>query len=606
MNTIFQARSLSKKCEAAYLDRYFPNSRLLEREEYKNRYGLETLPYSALSERECWGMLYSLERDGQGELSVTLQENAHTLVVGTTQVGKTWGHVMDSLGVLSAKKNKPQFMITDPKGEIYKNMAPLLRSRGYRVYSLNFKNVSHSDTWNPLLEIYDSYVALNRLEKALVFQPTLIRLGEFEMTSTLDEFERLGGFWAFDGKAIADRADADLAVANKRADIESETCALVDQLVDSMGAPCLDGCRDPGWPQGAMEILRGMIYLMLEDALDERSGFRREHMNFMNMQRYYEILREGVLNTASYNTVTPLLKNSKLFHKRTTDESLRHMRGFFENAPPTTRSYLGYFDNLMRNWFTPKLYSLANDQSVELDDGSGSPFAIFLVTRDYEKSDYFIAGLFVDWLYRQMLSRADAAPEGKLERELFFILDEFANIPVISAFSSKISTALSRRIVFQLYVQSYEQIESNYGAADAETIRANCNVELFLGSQSHQTKKTFSEKCGNTRVRALESVLCPDKCGTVEIPVLSINRLEELERGEGYLKRLNRPPSKTHFEMAYLCKEFRADPAFAYERPKQKLPYNDSVYVYSYLHHDRPMAYYGASAKDRVADQDIA
>ena len=54
--------------------------------------------------------------------------------------------------------------------------------------------------------------------------------------------------------------------------------------------------------------------------------------------------------------------------------------------------------------------------------------ALFLITRDYEKTDFLVAGLFVDWLYR----KAVEAHEKKLtKRELHFILDEFGNIPAI-------------------------------------------------------------------------------------------------------------------------------------------------------------------------------
>ena len=38
--------------------------------------------------------------------------------------------------------------------------------------------------------------------------------------------------------------------------------------MSSLGASAVQNSKDPGWQQGALEIIRGMIYLMLEDALD--------------------------------------------------------------------------------------------------------------------------------------------------------------------------------------------------------------------------------------------------------------------------------------------------------------------------------------------------
>lgn len=593
MNELFNVKSLCKKCEKEYNRKFFPNNNLLERDDYTREYNLKSFKYNELSNQEIWGMLYSMNRDANDELSVTFQDAAHTLVVGTTQVGKTWGHVMDSVYSLSAKKNKPCFMIADPKGEISENTTEILRKRGYRIFALNFKDTQYSNMWNPLLEIYDGWIEMNNLDKRLKFHSSLKGLGKFKLEDPHHTYEKVGCFWSIDNSAYSDVERANFAIAHKKSKIASSTSDLINQLVSSLGASAVQNSKDPGWQQGALEIIRGMIYLMLEDALDKRSGFQRENMNFMNMQRYYEIIREEVLS--GINNI-PLLRTTKLLHKKTTDDSIRHMRAFFENAPTTTRSYLGCFDNIMQDWFNPKIYSLANDNNINLDDYGEQPFAIFLITRDYEKSDYFIAGLFIDWVYKEMLLKAESNG-GKLSREMFFILDEFANIPVINGFTNKISTSLSRRIIFQLYVQSYEQIEGNYGIADAGTIRANCNVEIFLGSQSHKTKREFSEKCGTRRIRSLDAALSPDRKNLIEIPVLSINTLESLTPGDAYLKRLNRPASKTHFEMAYMCNELSHKKLSSEDLGISSIPYNDEIFVYKYLENNHTMELYDRANK---------
>ena len=588
MNDIFNARSLSKICEKEYTKRFYPNNSVLESDEYTKEYNLRTYSYGELSDREIWGMLYSMKHGKRGVLEVTFQDNAHTLVVGTTQVGKTWGHVMDSVYALSAKKNKPSFMITDPKGEISENTVETLRKRGYRIYALNFKDTQYSNMWNPLLEIYDSWMELNSITEKLKYHRSLSDLKNYTLEDDISDYEKSGHFWSFGEKAYARGVNADIAIAHKKSKIESQTADLINQLVASLGSNALESSKEPCWQLGALEVLKGLIYLMLEDALDERSGFSRENMNFMNMQRYYEIIRESVLSSSTQYQNASLRRTTKLCHKLGTDQSIRHMRAYFENAPSTSRSYLGVFENIMQDWFNPKLYSIANSNNVHIDTDDEQPFAIFLITRDYEKSDYFIAGLFIDWVYKQMLSKAEANG-GKLNNEMFFILDEFANIPVINSFTNKISTSLSRRIIFQLYVQSYEQIEGNYGISDAGTIRANCNVEIFLGSQSYKTKREFSEKCGTRRIKSLSSMITPDIRTLTESPAVSINALESLSAGDAYLKRLNKPVSKTHFEMAYLCNEL----SHSKLSPKQfgivSEPYNDGKFVYKYLYSEHNM-----------------
>jgi len=48
-------------------------------------------------------------------------------------------------------------VITDPKGEIYKNHSNLLRDRGYDIIVLNFRDPQKGNCWNPLSLPYNLY-----------------------------------------------------------------------------------------------------------------------------------------------------------------------------------------------------------------------------------------------------------------------------------------------------------------------------------------------------------------------------------------------------------------------------------------------------------------
>lgn len=43
-------------------------------------------------------------------------------------------------------------IITDPKGEIFRKTADMLKRKGYIVKVFNLKDMAHSDRWNPLSE----------------------------------------------------------------------------------------------------------------------------------------------------------------------------------------------------------------------------------------------------------------------------------------------------------------------------------------------------------------------------------------------------------------------------------------------------------------------
>jgi len=83
----------------------------------------------------------------------------HTLVIGATASGKTTA-IVDPLVNSLAKKGE-SMIITDPKGEIYKNHCNYLKSKGYNVLVLNFRDPSLGSAWNPLSLPYLLYKAGN-------------------------------------------------------------------------------------------------------------------------------------------------------------------------------------------------------------------------------------------------------------------------------------------------------------------------------------------------------------------------------------------------------------------------------------------------------------
>ena len=84
---------------------------------------------------------------------------SHTLVIGATGSGKTKS-VVDPL-VYSLAKARESMIITDPKGEIYREHSNMLRDRGYNIIVLNFRDPQNGNCWNPLTLPYQLYKAGN-------------------------------------------------------------------------------------------------------------------------------------------------------------------------------------------------------------------------------------------------------------------------------------------------------------------------------------------------------------------------------------------------------------------------------------------------------------
>ena len=89
---------------------------------------------------------------------------SHNLVIGSTGAGKTQDVVHPLVKILIKKGES--MIITDPKGEIYKESAGLLKERGYKIVVLNFREPQRGNSWNPLALPYKLYKRGN-VDKAM-------------------------------------------------------------------------------------------------------------------------------------------------------------------------------------------------------------------------------------------------------------------------------------------------------------------------------------------------------------------------------------------------------------------------------------------------------
>ena len=88
----------------------------------------------------------------------------HTMVIGASGSGKTQGIVHPQVKILA--KHGESMIITDPKGELYEQSYSLLKSKGYNIVLLNFRDPQHGQAWNPLSMPYRYYKEGNK-DKAM-------------------------------------------------------------------------------------------------------------------------------------------------------------------------------------------------------------------------------------------------------------------------------------------------------------------------------------------------------------------------------------------------------------------------------------------------------
>lgn len=77
--------------------------------------------------------------------------NANVLCVGGSGKWKTTGEVIPNLLHMG-----PSFVVTDPKGSVYKKTAAYLHKNGYKIQVLNLKTFKETDYYNPFCFIKDA------------------------------------------------------------------------------------------------------------------------------------------------------------------------------------------------------------------------------------------------------------------------------------------------------------------------------------------------------------------------------------------------------------------------------------------------------------------
>ncbi|MDE6833781.1 MAG: type IV secretory system conjugative DNA transfer family protein [Ruminococcus sp.] len=74
--------------------------------------------------------------------------NNNVLVVGASGCGKSTSFVEPNL--ITAKGN---YVVSDPKGTLYKKYSEYLKNKGYQVLKIDFQHPENSSHWNPLTEV---------------------------------------------------------------------------------------------------------------------------------------------------------------------------------------------------------------------------------------------------------------------------------------------------------------------------------------------------------------------------------------------------------------------------------------------------------------------
>lgn len=466
----------------------------------------------------------------------------NNLIIGITRSGKGEMLVVPSIDVYSRAEEKTSMVITDPKLELFKMSKATLEERGYDVYLLNLDDPLHSMGFNPLEQITEEYLKKNYAEAELLAQSFSFSIFNPNSPTNTDSFWQDTASSLLTALILAHIEDCvreDEEVNEKRYKLwkqkkekwevigEEEKQHLRERYAAMVGHAdlCLDS-RIPALPP------------------EDTFVYTKENQKKINM---YSII----------NTFTELARKKNKDHP-----DLTALDSYFSERPQLNRAKLKYagievagdrtkgsvFASMMAKLsiFTfENIAKMTAESSLNLSDvGFGSkPVAVFLAIPDFDKSNHFLATVFIRQLTFVLEKMATRNPSGRCDRKVKFLCDEFGNLPAIEGMESIITVCLGRNISFDLYIQAYAQVKKLYGD-DAETIMGNCGNQIFILTNDDNTAENFSKNLGT------ETILTAQRSGskldrkkhftenTEERRLLNMNQLEELMPGECVVKRV--------------------------------------------------------------------
>ena len=523
--------------------------------------------FSDLARCKNDGVLIRSELRGN-RLLTNMYKPIHTLILGTTGSGKTEGFVIPSINVLSSCASKPSLVITDPKGELYKKTGRKLLESGYEIKMLDLREPQKSTCWNPMDDAYTLFHRAHNLESEVkLFKG--VNPADTEYKHIASEYNN--EWFGFNGIAYPDKE-----MLNN--DLQGEQKILISRADDILHDIAMALCpvvneKDPTWERGAQDLIWGVMTAMLEDSLDPNSGMTREKFNLYNVNQicsYVDVGEDPYYTLRNYLMMRD--KSSPVISRTTTSVN---------NATGTTKSYMGIVLTSLSLFSDSGIAFATSKNEMNFDTFTDKPTALIIRVPDDVVTRHPIATMMISRVYKTLVERAEKNPDSKLERNVYFILDEFANLPKINDFANIITVSRGRGIFFEMVVQSYSQLNTKYGDTVAKTIRENCNIQIYIGSDDMTTKEEFSKLCGNMSALKTNKSKTKDKDGkgggenesqeAIQRPLIYPDELSVLPSETAIVKIFKEYPMKVKFNHSYKYPMFTRVPPDEKYAPLRRL-----------------------------------
>jgi type IV secretion system protein VirD4 len=426
-------------------------------------------------------------------------DDVHTLMIGASGVGKTAFFLYPNLEYACA--TGMSFLCTDTKGDLFRNYGAVAHDYyGYNIAVIDLRNPTRSDG-NNLLHLVNKYMDAYRADEHNL---------------------------------------AAKAKAEKYAKIISKT------IINSSGDSANYGQN--AFFYDAAEGLLTSVILLLAEFLPPDDDHPEERRHIISVFKMVQELLEP-------SKVKGKSQFQLLMAKLPAEHKAKWFAGAALNsAEQAMASVMSTVLSRLNAFLDSELEQiLCFDTAIDAEKFCNTKSAIFIVLPEEDVTKYFMVSLMIQQLYREILSVADEQG-GKLKNRVVFYCDELGTIPPIESLELIFSASRSRRLMMVPIIQSFGQLQKNYGKEGSEIIVDNCQCTIFGGfAPNSQTAEVLSKALGSRTV--MSGSISRGKndpsqsLQMMERPLMMPDELKSLPKGQFIVMKTGTHPMQTRLRL---------------------------------------------------------
>ena len=432
------------------------------------------------------GTVVGCRTKGKRTYALIDEGDVHTLMVGAAGIGKTAFFLYPNIEAACA--SGMSFLQTDLKGDVVRNYGTIAKKYyGYNVSVIDLRNPTRSDE-NNMLHLVNKYMDIYKSDKT-----------NLQAKAKAEKYAKITA------KTIINIGGGDYSSMGQNAFFYDASEGLLASLILLIAE---FGEKNERHIVSVFKMIQDLLTPIAEEKKAEKKGQAKPKNGF-------KILMEKLPDEHK----AKWLAGSALF---AADQA---MMSIISTALSRLNSFI---DSELEQ-------ILCFGTAIDAEKFCNEKSAIFIVLPEEDISKYFMVSLIIQQLYRVILVIAEENG-GKLKNRVMYFCDEFGSFPKIEGAEAMFSASRSRRISIVAIIQSFAQLDKNYGREGQEIKTDNTQLTIFGGfAPNSQSAEVLSKALGEQTVLSGSVSHGRDKSQSLQMigrPLMTPDELKSMPKGQ--------------------------------------------------------------------------